>query len=226
MDIGEVSLTASISQVMLEVMLSVVARDVALTDHIGELVAGHARQFGGFAEWENFLGVQSNCEFNKQMIFNFWNRKPDAACYRFRDREMKGHESCFLGATPSQPYCTASHPAQLAGMPYTEGQSVVTKTWKPARSAESINCRLRVPPTRAPAPLPRYGPQGTGQGLAVSRYRKESAFAFVHAVDLLIARGFFQRPRHKRHEAVDLFARNRKLFDDFVDAHPGFKVFK
>ena len=56
LDIGEVPLTASISEVMLEVMLGVVARDVALADHIGE---GHARQFGGFAEWENFLGYRA-----------------------------------------------------------------------------------------------------------------------------------------------------------------------
>src|SRR5258708_1093288 len=46
------------------------------------------------------------------------------------------------------------------------------------------------------------------------------------SVDLLVDGGLFERTRHKRHEAVQLFTRHWKLLDHFLNAYTGFEILK
>jgi hypothetical protein len=62
----------------------------------------------------------------------------------------------------------------------------------------------------------------TGRDRVACLCRKGSA----SGEDLSVARGSLERTRHKCHEAVQLPAGHRELFNYFLDAHASFQVFK
>ena len=67
---GEVSLTASIDQVVLEFFLAVVARHATLAKGARELSSCHACQLMGFAEWQNLLSIKCYCEFKQETFLH------------------------------------------------------------------------------------------------------------------------------------------------------------
>src|SRR3979490_1206691 len=66
LEIGEVLLTASISQVLGQVVRSVVTGYVAVADQPGKSVAGGVRKFRSLTERKNALRIESNRQLGKK----------------------------------------------------------------------------------------------------------------------------------------------------------------
>ncbi len=85
------SLTASIVEVVGQIVLRVVARYVALADQIGEGIARDARQLGRFAEGKYALCVKRNGQFRAQARLNLRLRQADAVGDGFGNVEVVRH---------------------------------------------------------------------------------------------------------------------------------------
>jgi len=75
LDIGEVLLTASIVEVVQQVVF---VWNIAVAYQIGEGVAGDACELGRLSEGQNALGVKRNRELAAQVRLNFREGQPDA----------------------------------------------------------------------------------------------------------------------------------------------------
>ena len=90
-EMGEVLLTARISDVLRNFILRIVARDVPLADQLGKGKARNFSEFGGFAEGENALGVERHSKLGPQTNFNLRSWKLETVGHGFRNIEMIGH---------------------------------------------------------------------------------------------------------------------------------------
>jgi hypothetical protein len=86
-----VLLTASIDEIEHQVVLGVMARNIAACNEIGEGITGYTGKFACLPEGEDALRIEGNCKFASKAGFNLWDRKSETACHGFRNVEMKGH---------------------------------------------------------------------------------------------------------------------------------------
>ena len=91
-EIGDVLLTASIFEVLRQVAVGVVTRNVATRDQFGERKSARTGQFAGLTERKNTLRIKRKGEFSSQARLNLRNWQAKAAGYGFRNVEMKCHK--------------------------------------------------------------------------------------------------------------------------------------
>src|SRR5579871_5938189 len=82
LEIGDVLLTASITEVTFEIIFGVVARNTTLTEKLGEGEAGDTSQFDCLSKRQNALGVERDSEFCTQTGLNFRGRQSFLGCLR------------------------------------------------------------------------------------------------------------------------------------------------
>src|ERR1035438_7720400 len=91
-EIGEVSLTATISQVFRQFVGTVMPRDAPACYQIGKLPARRRRQLRGLAKGQNALGIQRKSEFTPQTLFHLAFGQAEAPGDRIRNLQVDAHD--------------------------------------------------------------------------------------------------------------------------------------
>ena len=104
---GEVLLTARMVEILRQLALRVVPRDVAPGSEIGKGETGKFTQFAGLAKRENPLSIEGHRKLGAQPWLDFWRRKPETSGNRVGDLELKHHELfSVVGTTVTQCHYT------------------------------------------------------------------------------------------------------------------------
>ena len=90
-EIGEVSLTATISEVFRQFVGTVMASDAPARYEIGKLPSRRRRQLRGLAKGQNALGVQRQSELTPQSLFHLAFGQAEAPSDRIRNLEVDAH---------------------------------------------------------------------------------------------------------------------------------------
>jgi hypothetical protein len=90
-EIGEVSLTATISEVFRQLVGTVMARDASARYEIGKLPARRRRQLRGLAKGQNALGIQRKSELTPQ-AFHLAFGQAEAPGDRIRNLQVDAHD--------------------------------------------------------------------------------------------------------------------------------------
>src|ERR1039458_3128744 len=91
-EIGEVSLTATISEVFRQFVGTVMARDAPARYEIGKLPARRRRQLRRLAKGQNALGIQRKSELTPQAFFHLAFGQAEAPSDRIRNLQVDGHD--------------------------------------------------------------------------------------------------------------------------------------
>jgi hypothetical protein len=73
-EIGEVLLTASIDEIERQVVLGVMAWNIAACYEVGEGITGGTGKFACLPEGEDALGIEGNGEFAAKAGLDLWDR--------------------------------------------------------------------------------------------------------------------------------------------------------
>ena len=107
---GDVLLTASIAEVLRQLILTIMPGNFALRREISESIPGHTGELGRLSKGKNCLCVKRQSEFRAQAGFNLRLRKAETSSDRLRDVQMIGHglfnEVCLL-------FIVAGHMAEV-----------------------------------------------------------------------------------------------------------------
>ncbi len=90
-EMGEVLLTASIFEVLGQFLIRVVARNLSLSNQVGEPVTGNSGQLGRLAERQDALRIKCKRKFDAQARLHLRHGQPQTAGYGLRDVKMQRH---------------------------------------------------------------------------------------------------------------------------------------